>query len=52
MNSELRVQTPEGITFSFQLAGPVVRCLAWIVDLLVVMVISQGLRSSWARSRA
>lgn len=43
MNSELKIQTPEGITFSFELAGPVLRCLAWIVDLLVIVVISQGL---------
>lgn len=43
MNSELKIQTPEGITFSFQLAGPILRCLAWIVDLLVIAVISQGL---------
>jgi uncharacterized RDD family membrane protein YckC len=44
MNSGLKIQTPEGITFSFQTAGPVVRCLAWCVDLLVVGVISQGFR--------
>ena len=44
MNSELKIQTPEGITFSFQLAGPILRCLAWIVDLLVIVVISQGLK--------
>lgn len=44
MTSSLRIRTPEGITFSFQLAGPVVRCLAWIVDFMVVMAISQGVR--------
>lgn len=43
MNTELKIQTPEGIAFSFQLAGPVVRCLAWIVDFLAVIAISQGL---------
>jgi len=42
MSAALKIQTPEGITFSFQLAGPVVRCLAWIVDFFVIMVISQG----------
>jgi uncharacterized RDD family membrane protein YckC len=42
MNSTLRIKTPEGITFSFQLAGPVVRCLAWIVDFIAIMAISQG----------
>lgn len=42
MSASLKIRTPEGIVFSFQLAGPVVRCLAWIVDFLVVIVISQG----------
>ena len=41
MSAELKVQTPEGITFSFRLAGPVIRCLAWIVDFLAVAVLSQ-----------
>ena len=44
MNAALRIKTPEGITFSFQLAGPVVRCLAWIVDFFVIIAISQGVR--------
>ena len=35
--AELRIRTPEGITFSYQLAGPVTRCLAWTVDLIVVI---------------
>lgn len=43
MNTELKIQTPEGIAFSFQLAGPVVRCLAWIVDFLAIIAISQGI---------
>ena len=38
MNPALKIRTPEGIAFSFQLAGPVVRCLAWIIDFLVIMV--------------
>ncbi len=42
MSTALRIKTPEGITFSFQLAGPVVRGLAWAVDFLVIIVISQG----------
>ncbi|EDY20072.1 RDD domain containing protein [Chthoniobacter flavus Ellin428] len=36
MNPTLKIRTPEGIAFSFALAGPVVRCLAWIIDFLVV----------------
>lgn len=42
MTSSLQIRTPEGITFSFQLAGPVVRCLAWIIDFLAIIVVSQG----------
>lgn len=36
MNPTLKIRTPEGIAFSFALAGPVVRCLAWIVDFFVI----------------
>lgn len=43
MNSELRIRTPEGIDFAYQLAGPVARCLAWSVDFCVVILLSQGL---------
>jgi uncharacterized RDD family membrane protein YckC len=42
VNTTLRIRTPEGIDFSFALAGPVVRCLAWVVDLLAIVAISQG----------
>ncbi len=34
--SELRIRTPEGIAFAYQLAGPVSRCLAWAIDLAVI----------------
>lgn len=34
----LRLRTPEGITFSQPLAGPVSRLLAWLVDVLLVLV--------------
>ena len=40
MNPTLQIRTPEGIAFSYALAGPVVRCLAWIIDFLVIMVIN------------
>jgi uncharacterized RDD family membrane protein YckC len=36
VNSELRIRTPEGIVFAFPLAGPVTRCLACAVDILIV----------------
>jgi uncharacterized RDD family membrane protein YckC len=35
----LVIRTPEGIVFSLLLAGPVTRCLAWVVDLLCISVI-------------
>jgi uncharacterized RDD family membrane protein YckC len=35
--AELRIRTPEGITFAYQLAGPVTRCMAWVVDFVVVL---------------
>jgi uncharacterized RDD family membrane protein YckC len=37
-SSTLKIQTPEGITFSYSLAGPVVRALAWIVDFMAILV--------------
>jgi uncharacterized RDD family membrane protein YckC len=43
VNSELKIRTPEGIVFAYQLAGPIARCLAWSVDFFVIMAVSQGL---------
>ena len=43
MNSELRLRTPEGIVFSYQLAGPISRCMAWGIDVIVISAISKGL---------
>lgn len=39
MSAELKIRTPEGIEFSFVLAGPVIRSLAYLIDLLSVSVI-------------
>lgn len=36
----LEIQTPEGVKFSLHLAGPVSRFLAWGVDLLCIMVLT------------
>lgn len=36
----LDILTPEGITFSMRLAGPVTRFLAWAIDAVVVWIIS------------
>ena len=41
MNSELRIRTPEGIVFAYTLAGPVTRCLAYAVDLLIIGAIQR-----------
>ena len=37
--AELQIRTPEGIVFSQLLAGPVTRCMAWMMDLFCVMVL-------------
>jgi uncharacterized RDD family membrane protein YckC len=37
----LTIRTPEGIEFSFLLAGPVTRFLAWSVDLMVILAASK-----------
>jgi uncharacterized RDD family membrane protein YckC len=36
----LVINTPEGISFSLQLAGPVARFFAWSIDLACIMVLS------------
>jgi uncharacterized RDD family membrane protein YckC len=36
MTSRLAIETPEGVTFSFELATPAVRTLAWSVDAAVL----------------
>jgi uncharacterized RDD family membrane protein YckC len=34
--AELQIRTPEGIVFSQFLAGPVTRCIAWVIDFFCV----------------
>lgn len=36
MNSDLQIRTPEGIEFSLPLAGPLARCFAWFIDMVVI----------------
>ena len=36
----LRLRTPEGITFALPLAGPVTRLLAWMLDVVVLGMVS------------
>jgi uncharacterized RDD family membrane protein YckC len=38
----LRVETPEGISFSLPLAGPVTRFLAWFIDAIAIGALSSG----------
>jgi uncharacterized RDD family membrane protein YckC len=47
--AELRIRTPEGITFAYPLAGPVTRCLAWIIDFLVIvaMILATWICMAW-----
>ena len=42
MSSELKIRTPEGIDFSLPLAGPVIRCLAYQVDLACALIAIMG----------
>ena len=37
--AELQIRTPEGIVFSQLLAGPVTRCLAWVIDFFCVLAL-------------
>lgn len=48
MNSELQIRTPEGIAFSLPLAGPLARCFAWFIDLVVIAItiVTLGIVSS------
>ena len=42
----LLIRTPEGIIFPLTLAGPVTRCLAWVVDAFLMMVLEGALIGS------
>src|SRR5437660_10385289 len=39
--AEIQIRTTEGIVFSQFLAGPVTRCIAWILDFFCVLAIVQ-----------
>jgi len=41
--NRFQIRTPEGVTFSLTLAGPVVRCLAWLIDAVLVFALGLGL---------
>jgi len=38
----LTIETPEGVEFSYELASPVLRALAWIVDVAAISVLTKG----------
>jgi uncharacterized RDD family membrane protein YckC len=40
--NSLTIETPEGVVFSYDLASPVLRALAWIVDVAAIALLSQG----------
>ncbi len=38
--ASLEIRTPEGVSFSLALASPVSRCLAWLVDIAIIAVLT------------
>ncbi len=44
LTNTLPIRTPEGVTFSLTLAGPVSRFLAWVVDLACIGVVTESLQ--------
>lgn len=42
LRKQIRIETPEGVTFSLYLAGPFTRFLAWLVDSLVIIAITSA----------
>ncbi|UCE55620.1 MAG: RDD family protein [Desulfobacterales bacterium] len=44
----LTIKTPEGITFSLQLAGPITRFLAWSIDFATILVVTSILNTCFA----
>jgi uncharacterized RDD family membrane protein YckC len=37
--ASVSIQTPEGISFSYPLAGPITRFAAWIIDALIIIAV-------------
>jgi uncharacterized RDD family membrane protein YckC len=42
LSSELKIRTPEGVVFSYRLAGPITRSLAWGIDFVIVSLLMSG----------
>jgi len=49
-HQSLTIETPEGVEFSYDLATPVTRSLAWIIDAAAIAVITRGIGkfAEWA----
>jgi uncharacterized RDD family membrane protein YckC len=41
--ASIRIETPEGVSFSYPLAGPVTRFAAWLIDALVILTVLSAL---------
>jgi uncharacterized RDD family membrane protein YckC len=41
-STALIIETPEGVEFSYALASPVTRALAWVVDAAAITMVTQG----------
>ena len=41
--ASLEISTPEGVSFSLALASPVIRCVSWLLDLLIIGVLTIGI---------
>jgi uncharacterized RDD family membrane protein YckC len=48
LSSELKIRTPEGVIFSYRLAGPITRALAWGIDFVVIMMLMNGVQKAIA----
>jgi uncharacterized RDD family membrane protein YckC len=47
----LEIRLPEGVTFSLPLAGPVSRCLAFLIDLLLISALTTAIEQALAPVR-
>src|SRR4051794_12058701 len=50
-HAALLIETPEGVTFSYELATPVIRAFAWVVDAVVLGGISYAITQVTAMLR-
>jgi uncharacterized RDD family membrane protein YckC len=46
MSAQLRIRTPEGVVFTYWIAGPVTRCLAWLIDFGITLVLAIGISTA------